>query len=127
MPPDLACFGSLLRLFGVRAAFGTSDWVSVLRILASETGVPGVAPPLPAAALVTAAPKGSAKAGTAAPAAKTEAALGSPLSTTQLELALALVQAISDDTMRAGDLEVSLLLLYFFEVFNVKSCSFEYV
>ena len=83
IPPDLACFSTLLRNFGVRKTFGTSDWVQVLRIMATETGV------------VSGGGGGSASSGEPR-----------ALSASQLALALSLVQALSDDTMRVADLEV---------------------
>jgi hypothetical protein len=118
VPPDLACFGTLLRTFGVRKTFGTSDWVAVLRQMAVETFV------------VTTAAEGAGAAAAAASASsiKTARGLGAeavavagaatgigggggvvvakPLSATQLELALSLVQVLSDDTMQVADMEV---------------------
>lgn len=38
VPPDLACFATLLRRFGVRPSFGPSDFCHALRRLAIETG-----------------------------------------------------------------------------------------
>jgi sacsin len=76
VPPDLVCFNSLLRAFGVRSSFGTSDWASVLKQMAVETNVDD------------------------------ETKDTTPLSPSQLELALLLVQVLSDDTMRVGDLEI---------------------
>ncbi|CAN0259506.1 unnamed protein product, partial [Ectocarpus sp. 4 AP-2014] len=38
VPPDLACFATLLKRFGVRPSFGPSDFCHALRRLAVETG-----------------------------------------------------------------------------------------
>lgn len=38
VPPDLACFATLLKRFGVRQSFGPSDFCHALRRLAVETG-----------------------------------------------------------------------------------------
>ncbi|CAN0511661.1 unnamed protein product, partial [Discosporangium mesarthrocarpum] len=38
VPPDLACFATLLRRFGVRSSFGPSDFCAALWRLALETG-----------------------------------------------------------------------------------------
>lgn len=51
VPPDLACFATLLRRFGVRSSFGPSDFCHALRRLAVETGAADPAVP-PASAAV---------------------------------------------------------------------------
>ena len=38
VPPDLACFATLLKRFGVRPSFGPSDFCHALRRLAVESG-----------------------------------------------------------------------------------------
>ena len=88
VPPDLACFGNLLRSFGVRSQFGTSDYCQVLRTMAAETGVLGGGLGAEAGA-----------GGKASPSHQS-------LDTTRLELALAMVQTLSDDAMRVTDLEI---------------------
>lgn len=54
MPPDLACFATLLRRFGVRPSFGPSDFCHALRRLAVETGAaqPVTSPAAASSALV---------------------------------------------------------------------------
>ena len=41
VPPDLACFSTLLKSFGVREKFGTSDFCQVLRRVHLEQGGQG--------------------------------------------------------------------------------------
>jgi sacsin len=82
VPNSLACFATLLNHFSVRPTFGSSDFAAVLRRMAVETG-----------AVV------SGETGAAAVAARA-------LSPSQLALALSLVQVLSDDRLRAKDLDV---------------------
>jgi len=80
VPPDLACFSQLLKNFGIRKEFGPSDFAGVLKTMAMETNVLEVnsrsQPP----------PK--------------------PLSAQQVELAIAMVQLLSDDVRHVSDLEI---------------------
>lgn len=83
VPADLACFAPLLKAHGVRASFGAGDFVQVLQAMAVETGA-------------TAAAGGGGGGNDGA----------TPLTPQQLELAIALVQRISDESMMVGNWEV---------------------
>eukprot|EP00624_Nannochloropsis_granulata_P006097 evm.model.NODE_4411_length_24991_cov_22.225641.5 len=94
VPPDLACFAPLLKTLGVRASFGPSDFVQVLHNMAMETGAKGSSSSSKTAA-------GHKKGWAAA------AGTGSgTLTLFQLELAIALVQRLSDEVMQVSDWEL---------------------
>ena len=131
VPPDLACFATLLKRFGVRPSFGPSDFCHALRRLAVETGAaePAVAPV--AAGAVVESRRGSgggggmveslvALAGFKGQGAEDRDGRGGgradgsgggervarELSPAQVELAVAMVQVLSDESIRVSDLEV---------------------
>lgn len=130
VPPDLACFATLLKRFGVRPSFGPSDFCHALRRLAVETGAaePAVAPV--ATAAVAAAVENRrdtggggggmveslvALAGFKGQSAEEKDGGGGgdaaervarELSPAQVELAVAMVQVLSDESIRVSDLEV---------------------
>ncbi|CAM9133150.1 unnamed protein product, partial [Laminaria digitata] len=132
VPPDLACFATLLRRFGVRSSFGPSDFCHALRRLAVETGAadPAVSPASAVAAdnnltgsQVTKGGGGTVKslvalAGYGKGEMEGEGAGGGggggagrvrvarELSPAQVELAVAMVQVLSDESIRVSDLEV---------------------
>lgn len=136
VPPDLACFATLLKRFGVRPSFGPSDFCHALRRLAVETGAaePAVAPV--AAAVGDSRRSGGGGGGgmveslVALAGFKGQGAEGMDgrggvrvdgssgggsgggervareLSPAQVELAVAMVQVLSDESIRVSDLEV---------------------
>lgn len=140
VPPDLACFATLLKRFGVRPSFGPSDFCHALRRLAVETGAaePAVSPVVAAATAAAAAASAvqnrrsgsggaggmvgslAALAGYKGKGTERGRRAGSgsgggggggervarKLSSAQVELAVAMVQVLSDESIRVSDLEV---------------------
>jgi len=113
VPNSLACFSNLLKHFNVRPSFGSSDFAAVLRRMAVETGAAGIATnsaeqgegskaPVRGGAAATAVTNDSKKLATA----RTGSARA--LTSAQLDLALSLVQVLSDDRIRVKDFEVCL-------------------
>lgn len=99
VPPDLACFDTLLRRFGVRPSFGPSDFCHALRRLAVETGAaePGTVPVQTSegggmvASLLAMAGSGRSGDNTAG-GAGAGSRVARPLSPAQVDLAVAMVQ-----------------------------------
>ncbi|KAG5176706.1 hypothetical protein JKP88DRAFT_265343 [Tribonema minus] len=125
VPSDFACFGVLLRELGVREAFGPGDFCFVLRTMAIETHALIEEPERVADAphLAPAAAQGAggllqalrgavagnwspspqpAQRKSAEPVRKTPR----PLSPAQVDLAVAMVQVLSDESFRAADWEI---------------------
>ncbi|CAM9585905.1 unnamed protein product, partial [Chrysoparadoxa australica] len=100
VPPDLACFSMLLKTFGVRPAFSSSDFCSVLKTMAAETQNHSL----------TTQQVGAERRGCST-------SHGSPSSIFSfrealvfalvlIELAVAMVQVLSDESFRVSDWEV---------------------
>lgn len=96
VPPDLACFAPLLKSLGVRESFGASDFVQVLQTMAIETGAKAD----PAASSITTV-LSTLSSGIWGPGKRT-----TTLTHFQLELAIALVQRLSDEVMQVADWEI---------------------
>lgn len=94
VPADLACFSPLLKAHGVRPAFEAGDFVQVLQAMALETGA------------VVGAEKAAATGGGKGSSSGSSSDGVKPLTPQQLELAIALVQRISDESMMVADWEI---------------------
>lgn len=136
VPPDLACFATLLKRFGVRPSFGPSDFCHALRRLAVETGAAEPAVASVAATSINESRRGGGGGGggmveslVALARFKGQGAddmdgrggvrvdgssggsgggerVARELSPAQVELAVAMVQVLSDESIRVSDLEV---------------------
>jgi len=124
VPNSLACFSNLLKHFNVRPSFGSSDFAAVLRRMAVETGAAGKTSSTEEGEGAKSTVSGGAAGGGTKDDKKLDGMQGSvqALTPSQLDLALSLVQVLSDDRIRVKDFEVSVHRGWTFIRYELYEC-----